>query len=249
MTRLGGRNKLKRLAASSTYRMPRKHFKWVVSIVPGPHPKEMAFPIGVFLRDVLGIAKNLREVRYILRKSYVKVDHEDVRDYRYPLGLMDVVELVPDKKFYRILPGKKRFLEAYEILAKNEWYIKPLLIKNKVMVSGGRIQLTTHDARNFVFKKSSKFFSLKPNDAIIYDFTKRKVKDYVKFDVDMLALVYWGSKRGVVGRVREIKKTHPLKPKVVTLEVDGEVVETTSKYVFPIGGESPVIGLGGVSSE
>ena len=209
----------------------------------------MAIPMGILLRDVLGIAQNLREVKYILRKGYVKVDHKSVRYYRYPIGLMDIIELVITNKFFRILPGRMMPLELHEIVNKKEYYIKPLLIKNKVMVSGSRLQLTTHDGRNFVFKKDDKLSSLKPGDTLVYDFKGKKIKDYIKFDVDALALVYWGGKKGFIGRIKEIKKIHSLKPRAVILEADGEIVETVSKYVFPIGVKSPVIDFGGVSGE
>lgn len=249
MAKRGGKNRLKRLAAPLTYKLPRKYYKWVINVVPGPHSRDMAVPVGVFLRDILGIAKNLREVKYILRKGYVKVDHKNVIDYKYPIGLMDIVELVVTRRFFRILPGKSSPLEPHEITGKNEYYIKPLLVKNKVMISGGRIQLTSHDGRNFVLDTEDKLSLIKPGDTIIYDFKKRRIKDYIRFERNTLALVYWGSKRGFVGRVREIRKPNPLKPKVVTLEADGEVIETTFKYVFPIGIETPVIDLGGVEIE
>ena len=249
MTRHGSKIKLKRLAAPSTYKAPRKHYKWIVNTLPGPHPKNMAVPLGILLRDILGIAQSMREVKYILRKNYVKIDFKNIRDYRYPVGLMDIIELTTTNKFFRMLPGNIALLEPHEIINKKERNIKPLLIKNKVMISGRRIQLTTHDGRNFVFKEDDEHLSFKPNDTLVYDLDKKRIKEFIKFDIDNLAFVYWGSKRGFLGKIKEIKKVHPLKPKVVVLEANDKVIETISKYVFPIGTESSVIDLGGIDYE
>jgi|Deesub1362A_J573_1020465.scaffolds.fasta_scaffold00001_89 small subunit ribosomal protein S4e len=249
MTKRGGSTRLKRLAAPITYKVPRKHFKWVVRTVPGPHPMDMSIPLAVLLRDVLGVARNMREVKYMLRKGYVKIDGKYVREYRFPIGLMDVVELVPTKEFYRILPGTTSPLAPYKIEKKKESSLKPLLIKNKVMVKGGNLQFTTHDGRNFLFTPKDKKSVLKPGDVFIYDFKSKKIRDVIRFEPGVYALVYWGSKRGVVGKITEVRKVHPLKPKVVSLEVDGEVIETIFKYVFPIGKEAPVISVGGVGNE
>lgn len=246
MAKKGGKVKLKRLAAPITYKVPRKRFKWVVRPVSGPHPSDMSIPLAILLRDVLGVAKNLREVKYILRKGYVKVDGRVIKEYRFPIGIMDVIELVPAGKFLRILPTVNNPLEAIEISSDDEKVIKPLLIKNKVMVKGGNIQLTTHDGRNFVFNKESEFSGLKPGDTIVYDFMDSVIKQYFRFEKDVLALVYWGSKQGVVGKIVGVRKVHPLKPRLVTLISDGEVVETIYKYVFPIGVDKPIIMLGGV---
>lgn len=249
MTRRGGKTRLKRLAAPVTYKVPRKHFKWVVRAIPGPHPRDMSIPLGILLRDIFSIARNMREVKYMLRKSYVMVDGKYVREYRYPIGLMDVIELVPTGEFYRILPGSTNPLEPFSIKRKKERFIKPLLIKNKVMVKNGNLQFTTHDGRNFLFSKREKTSSLKPGDVLIYNFKSGKVRSFIRFEPGVYALVFWGSKRGIVGRIKEVRKVHPLKPKVVSLEVDGETVETVFRYVFPIGAESPVISVGGGSDE
>ncbi len=248
MTKRGGSTRLKRLAAPITYKVPRKHFKWVVRALPGPHPMDMSLPLAVLIRDILGIARNMREVKYMLRKGYVKIDGKYIREYRFPVGLMDVIEFIPTKEFYRILPGSTIPLEPFKI-EKKEASIKPLLIKNKVMVKRGKLQFTTHDSRNFLFSSKDKMSTLKPGDVFIYDFISGKIKDVIRFEPGIYALVYWGSKRGVVGRIKEVRKVHPLKPKVVSLEMDGEVVETVFRYVFPIGKDSPVVTVGGVRNE
>jgi ribosomal protein S4E len=117
------------------------------------------------------------------------------------------------------------------------------------MVKGGYIQLTTHDGRNFLFKPREKLSSLKPGDTLVYNFKNGKIVSTFRFEEGVLGLIYWGSKRGIIGRIKEVRKVHPLKPRIAALAVNGDVIETIYKYVFPIGGEEPVISLGGVEDE
>ncbi len=245
MAKKGGQKKLKRLAAPRAFKIPRKQYKWVVNPMPGPHPKERCIPVALLLRDYLGIAKNLREVKYILRKGYLKVDGEEVKEYRYPLGLMDVIELVPTKQYYRLLPSGNYILKPIPIEDVNEANIKPLRIKNKTMVKGAKIQLTTHDGRNFLLDSSSEYYYLKPGDTLIYSISDKKLTGYIKMEPGVYALVIGGSRMGSIGRIEEIKKVHPLKPKVVRLKLDEETIETIFDYVFPIGVDKPIINVGG----
>ncbi len=242
MAKKGGSRRLKRLAAPRTYKIPRKVFKWAVKTVPGPHPADSSIPVAVLLRDVLGVARNLREVKYILRKGYLKIDGKVIREYRYPVGLMDVVELVPSKEFYRILPDTVGYLKPKKIEGE-EVALKPLRIKNKVMVKGAKIQLTTHDGRNFLVEKDSDLYVLKPGDTILYDFVKKVVVDTFRMEKNTYALVVWGRKRGVAGKIVNIWKPHPLKPKNVAIQVDSNIYETIFEYVFPIGRDEPAISI------
>ncbi len=244
VARKGGSTRLKRLAAPITYRVPRKTGKWVVRVRPGPHPSWRSIPIAILLRDVLNIAQTLREVKYILRKGYVHVDGKPIKDYRYPIGLMDVILLTPTNEAYRMLPAKKYLIYPYRIDKDGDRNIKLLRIKNKVMVKRGRIQLTTHDGRNFLYTMDDKYSSLKPGDVLVYNVVDKKVVDYIKFDSGVLALVTGGSKIGTVAKIIEVRKPDPLKPKLVKLDTDefGEF-ETIFDYVFPVGRERPVIGL------
>jgi len=244
MGKKGGSRHLKRLASPITYRIPRKTGKWAIKVSPGPHPADRSIPIGILLRDVLEIASNLREVKYILRKNYVNVDGKPVKDYHFPVGLMDVIELVPENKFYRILPHRINLIYPYEIKEESEKSFKLLRIKKKTMVKGSRIQLTTHDGRNFLFNSESEYYSLKPGDVLIYKFEEGLLDGFIRFEKGVIGLITGGSRIGKIGKVADISKPHPLKPRVVKLESGGEHFETIFDYVFLVGLEKPLISLG-----
>ena len=244
VTKKGGSKRLKRIAAPVTYKIPRKRFKWVIKPIPGPHPADNSIPIGVLIRDILRIANDLREVKYILRQGYVEVDGKKIKTYKYPVGLMDVIHLVPSDIYYRIVPDKISYLKPLKIIDEKEKNIKPLLIKNKVMVKGGYIQLTSHDGRNFRLENDNEYSKLKPGDTLIYDFREGRLEGYIRFEKGNLAVIYWGSKRGMIGKIVETRKPHPLKPRIAILDVEGKHVETVFEYVFPIGIDYPIVSLG-----
>ena len=70
MSNMGGTRHLKRLAAASCLKIKRKEFKWIVKPSPGPHPKNLCIPLAVLIRDYLGFARNMREVKYIFFSIY-----------------------------------------------------------------------------------------------------------------------------------------------------------------------------------
>jgi len=237
-----GKRHLKRIAAPVTYRIPRKIFRFAPKVRPGPHGMYESIPVATLLIYVLNIAKNTREVKYILRKGYFKVDGKVIKDHRFPIGLMDVLELTPTKEFFRVLPSTKYYIDLVKI-DENEAKIKLCQIKRKMMVKGASIQMTTHDGRNFWFASDDDYSKLKPGDVLVYNLEGKKVVDVIKFEKGNLALVTKGARMGVVARIEEVIKPHPLKPRVARLRYDDMLIETLYKYVFPIGREAPIITL------
>lgn len=233
---------LKRVAAPVTYRIPRKIYKFAPKVIPGPHGLDEAIPVSTLLEYVLNIARTNREVRYILRKGYFKVDGKYIMDYRYPIGLMDVIELTPTNEYFRVVPSKRYYIDLVKI-SEEEAKIKPIQIKKKIMVRGGKIQLTGHDGRSFLFPPDHPYFNLKPGDVLIYNLRKMEVANVIKFEAGNIGLVVRGAKMGYVARIYEVLKIHPLKPRIVRLKGNDTVIETLFKYVFPIGREKPIITL------
>ena len=82
----------KRLSAPKTYKIPRKVSKWVVKPSPGPHNKE-AIPLLVLVRDFLELADTGREARRIISSGEILVDGIVRKDYKFPVGLFDVVTI------------------------------------------------------------------------------------------------------------------------------------------------------------
>ena len=89
-------NHLKRLAMPRSWPLPRKTSVWVTRPTPGAHSLEHCMPITLVIRDVLGMARTAREVRFILPNELAQVDGRVVKDTRRGVGLMDVLTLGED---------------------------------------------------------------------------------------------------------------------------------------------------------
>jgi len=240
-----GKKMWKRSVAPPFYPIHRKEFKWTVKPSPGPHPADRSLPIAVILREVLGLARNLREVRYILDKEEVKVDGKVIKDYRYPVGLMDVLEITPTNTYYRMLPTKKMAVYPKPI-DEGEKDRKLCRIEGKKTIKGGKIQLTLHDGRCILLENAEAAADFKPGGCLLLNLEEKDIMDYVPLEEGVTALVIGGKRQGSLAVVREIRHPKKLGPKMVSLELsDGVHVETIKDYVFPVGREEPLVTIPG----
>src|SRR5208283_1556996 len=111
----GGLGHLKRLPAPSFWPIHRKEAEWAPKPNPGAHKSVSCLPIGVIVRDSLGIAKTHQEVARILSQGKVKIDGRTRHEENYPVGLMDVIELADANLAYRVLPIEKKGLSLIQI--------------------------------------------------------------------------------------------------------------------------------------
>src|SRR3989338_7732500 len=97
-----GRNHLKRLAIPRSWELPRKATKYIIRQAPGPHSLAQSLPLGIVLRDLLGIAKTAREVRYVLQQREILVDGKRRREPHFAVGPMDIVAIPATQQYFRM---------------------------------------------------------------------------------------------------------------------------------------------------
>ncbi len=222
---------LKRLAAPKFWKIARRgeKKKFIISPIPGPHKKERCIPLGVIIRDYLKLAETLKEVK----KVKAKVDGK-VRNYKFPVGLFDVLEI--GGKSYRIVPSKN-ILEIKEVKDGN---LKPLRLEDKTYVKGNKVQLHFHDGRNILVKKDQDIY--KTGDVILFDINQKKILDTLKLEKGTLAIIIDGKNAGNIGKIEEIIPSKSLTTKTrVKINIDGNVIEIPKEYCFVIGRDSPII--------
>ena len=140
-------NHLKRLAMPRSWPLPRKTTVWVTRPTPGAHALELCMPLTLVIRDVLGMAKTAREVRFILHNELAMIDGRVVKDTRRGVGLMDVLTLGEDN--YRCVLDHNGRLQ-YRPISADEASWKVCRIEGKTTIKGGRTQLNLHDGRNII---------------------------------------------------------------------------------------------------
>jgi len=249
VARMGGRRHLKPYAAPEFWPIPVKERPWTVKPSPGPHPTWRCVPLLVLVRDVLGYAQTAREARKIIASGAISVDGRVRRDYKYPVGVMDVLHVIPDDKYFRLVPDPTKFLKLVEI-SKEEARIKPVRIENKTTVKGGHIQLSLFDGRSVLIRVQDprnpvedKYETL---GTLVITIPEQQILDYVPMQEGMYAVVFAGKNVGRRGRVGKIEVVPGRKRRLATVTIsedEGGLVQTKLDYVYVVGRDKPLITL------
>ena len=228
---------IKRLNAPRALRINRKRETWTVKPSPGPHPIKKSIPLSLILRDILHLASTLRETKKIISNGDVLVDGKMQKDYKFPVGLMDVVSIPKLKKDYRVVFDRRGKLTLTDISSKDSTW-KLCRIQNKKDLKGNKKQLNLHDGKNRIVKKDQ----YKTGDVLKIDLKEDKIIDTYEFKKGNVSMITGGSH---IGEIANIEKTDVISSSKSNISVmKGEKEFTTlQKYVFPIGKKTPTIKL------
>ncbi|MEB3825325.1 MAG: 30S ribosomal protein S4e [Desulfurococcales archaeon] len=247
MARMGGQRRLKALNTPAFWPILRKKYKWTVKPRAGPHPSSMSLPLLIIVRNVLGLADTAREARKIIAEGHIEVDGRIRKDYKYPVGIMDVVRIRDTGEAYRLIPYPVKFFALHPIDGEEAKY-KLSLIKDKTTVKRGDVQLNLHDGRNVLIRvqdpRNPVEDKYKTLGSLKITIPEQEVVEYYPFEEGAIAIITGGRNVGRVGRIVEYKKGIRLHRSVVTIEdVRGSKFQTSMDYIFVIGRDKPEISL------
>jgi small subunit ribosomal protein S4e len=224
---------LKRLNAPDSWHIARKTTKFITKTAPGPHNAN-AMPIAVWLREYMGLAHNMKEVKQILKQKDVIINGRPCRDPKMGIGIFDIIALPRIGKYYRMLRDPKGRHKTVEIDAETA-QSRLCKIENKTILSGGRVQLNLRYGANIIADNS-----YKPNDSVVISLKPEdrfKILDHYPFATGNMAMIIGGRHSGKVARIVEIVKASGSVPnKVVLEEVTTKTqFDTVTPYVYMIG--------------
>lgn len=226
---------VKRLAAPPTWHLERKKHKWAVRSAPGPHPFARSVPLGAVIRDQLHFCDTLAEARRIIGAGKVLVDGRHPRNYKLPVGVMDVVSFPEMKEHYRMLLDTHGRLKLVRLKAGEETW-KLVRIENKTMVKNKRIQLNLHDGRNILMDTNQ----YKTGDVLKIGLPDQNIIESYPFQPGSIALMLGGAHAGTTARIKEIEVKRNPAPNVIIMD---EGFGTTRSNVFVVGKDSAAISL------
>ena len=244
----GSLHHLKRSKSPKFWPILRKEAVWSVKPRPGPHPLRRAVPLGIVLRDMLGYANSMRESRKILSRRLIEVDGRIVTDYKFPIGLMDIIHIKPSDEYFRVVPDKVRLLKMAKINADDAAY-KLLRIERKTMVRGGNIQLSFHDGRNYLLKIRNPFEPeedvYSTYDSVLFDLNSKEIVEHYPFKEGYVGVIIGGSNTSVIGKIKSIKQIFKrVRAQVEIEDFESNIVRTVLGYVLIVGRDKPSIILG-----
>jgi small subunit ribosomal protein S4e len=235
---------LKRLNAPESWHIAKKTTKFITKTAPGPHNAN-AMPIAVWLRDHMGFARNLKEVKQILHQNDVIINGRPCRDAKMGIGIFDILSLPKINKFYRILRDKNGRHVSIEIDAEAA-KTRLCKVKNKTTISGGKVQLNMRDGANLLADNT-----YKAGDSVVLSLepeTRFKIVDHFPFVVGNMAMVIGGRHSGKVARIVDIVKMPGSVPNKIILEDEATKTrfDTISPYIYMVGKQTPAIAAWGI---
>jgi len=246
MGRKAGSRQLKREPSPGFWPLHRKEETWAPMTRPGPHAREKSLPLVLLLRDILGYAKTAHEAKRIIDSDHVRVDGVVRRDHRFPVGLMDVVQIEGANQIFRVLPKRGGGLQL-TLITENEAKYKLCKVTGKSTVRQGGRQLSLHDGRTLLYGKEQRQKSeqdIRVGSSLQLSIPDQKVIRVISFQPGTIALVTDGRNQGAYGKLAQITPGTYARRKMVRLEAENETFDTPADYVMPIGAEMPIVKLG-----
>ena len=230
---------MKRAMSPTFWPIHRKEYTWAVKPNPGAHGTKVSTPLLVLVRDFLGYAETAKEARRLVNEGKVVVDGKERTDSRYPVGLMDVVDVPDAEQSYRILPRHGGRFVLHPI-SKAESEYKLCRITGKTTVNKGVTQLNLHDGRNILLKGGE---SYAVNDIVRLEVPGQEITDHIEFKPGIRVIITGGRSQGTKGILIGLG-TEPGVKRTATVRTEAnEDVRTLSKYVFGVGTDAPIISL------
>ena len=215
----------------------RKDKRFVVTVRPGSHGKNVSIPSAVFLRDMLKTVNTLREAKFAIYGGKVTVDGVKRKSLHHGIGLMDVIELDGLKEVYRLVPKDGALLQPI-IIKATEKSKKLVRVKSKVSIKHGKTQIGFHDGRSLIDETK-----VSVGDTCILQVPEQKILDVIKLEKDVLGLIVSGANAGKIGNITEIKEGTFVLPKRVIFKFEDREIEIPAKMIMTIGKDKPVIGV------
>lgn len=245
MGKKGGKKHLKRHPAPAHWPIVRKGFQWTTRPSPGPHSIDSSIPVGLILRETLNLVNTRREVSKIISEGLIRVDGKPCRRDDFPVGIMDIVEVIGLNKAFRVLPDRNGKLVLKQV-SDDEKEFKLCKVLGKTTLKGESTQLNLSGGRTLTLKttESSPDTNFKTSDVVKIRISNNEILDLLKLDEGVFALVTNGKNVGRWGSVLKIDRSGNRLPDMITIvEKGGEQVLTIEDYTFTIGIEEPVISM------
>ncbi len=228
------KNHMKRVAAPKTWPIQRKTTAFVMRSDAGKR-MDLSMPLGLILREILGITENSRQTKAVLNAGSVIVDGKVRKELRFPVGLYEVVEITSDKKQFRVGFSPIGSLSLIPISAA-EKSTRLQKVVSKLIVPGNKLQLGLLSGVVVRMDANPKnISSYTVGDSVQLD-SKNGVEKHLPLQVGSVVQFIGGKHIGGVGVVESIVGEK------ITASVDGQSIETRLDCAVVVGeGKSPSI--------
>lgn len=220
---------MKRITAPKTWNVKRKVSKFITKPKPGAHKLDQSISINTFMKEMIGVTNTTKETKYVLTNDEVLVNNKRRRDFKCPVGFLDIVSIKSTKKNYLITIDNKGALKSKEINEKQATQ-RLLKIKGKTALGKDKIQINTMNGENILVKeKDAKNY--KVGDSLIVETASLKILDHLPLKDGSLVFVYTGKHSSKSGTLESVSG------KTATVKMDKESFETSKDYLLAVNKE------------
>lgn len=180
---------LKRRTISKSWPIPRKGTKYLV--VPS-HDKENGIPLLLILRDLLGLAKDRKEVQNIINQKLVSVNGRTAKKANLSVLPLDIIEV--GEKAYELTFSDNGKFEVRET-ARKEQILK---VADKKILKNKKIQLNFLYGKNMISDEK-----INVGDSVILK--EKKIIKILPMEKGKEVLIVAGKYKGQEGKIEKIE--------------------------------------------
>lgn len=199
---------LKRSEMPKAWPIPRKGTTFIAG---ARHARTKSISLIFIIRDLLKLAKNKKEVKFLLANGDVKVNNKVRKDEKFPVQVFDTVSFEKSNKVYRLLISNKKF-KLEETTAKSA-ETKVVKVTGKKIIQGKKIQMNLEDGRNFFYDKE---FAL--GDSVVVNTKTDKIEKILPLKKGASIEVVSGKHSGEKGKLEDVKVLERTKMYLVKLK-------------------------------
>lgn len=225
MGRKGNKRHLKSLYSPIYYAISKKNNKYTTKMTCGRHNKNKAIPLILFIRNKLKLSSKKTEIVKIINEGLIKINEKEIKDYRYPIGLNDIISIDKLNKNYKISIDDKAHFN-FEEIDKKDKLLRICKVVRKYKVKKDIIMLGLHDGTNI--KGTSDIYV---NDSVIIN-EKKEINKILPLKKNAKCFIIDGVHVGDSGILDEIKSIEN-KKQVIIKKQDIEF-ETSLKNIMII---------------
>ena len=221
---------LKRHSMPTSWPIQRKVITFVSKPNPGSYNRKYVASVLILLRDVLGVAKNTKEAKFIVHNQEVLVNGKKVTDIKMPVGLFESFEIpLTKQKFVMLFDefGKIKLVES-----KDSGLTLRVIGKQKI--KGGKFQISTMNGFTVLVDEKT-FNSIKVEDSVIYNVEKKSVESVLSLKEGNFVYIFDGKYQGKFGEVTGFTSYSGAAKDLIQLDVEGEAHQTAKDYSYVIG--------------
>jgi len=234
----GHKKHLKTVNAPSSWLLSKISGNFTMRPSQGPHKLRASIPLGIILRNKLKYARTMKEIKMITndKDGNIYIDGKIRRDYKYPLGFMDVLTIPKTQDKFRILfDMKKRFY--LKKISEEETKFKLCKVIKRGICSNKIPYIVTHDGRTIRYPHPD----IKVNNTIKLNLENNTIESYINMEQGVMGMAFSGNNTGRYGTITKIEK-HPGSFTIVYIkEKNGNVFATRLDNIFVIGTSDKIL--------